>query len=140
MAEKILYAIGGGIIGFLAPIQTFLICLLVFIGADLISGVMAAKKRGELLESKKLRATITKTTFYFIFIILAHILWHYVMGYTDLKLQRSVSFLLCGVELYSVLENAYCITQHRVFWLLTQFTVKKIKEITDCDITEKKEE
>ena len=104
----------------------------------MVSGIWAAKKRGEKLESKKLRASINKMTWYFMFIILAQGLDVKVIPFIDLHLASMVSAIICGVELYSVLENAYSITGNRVFYMLTQFTVKKIKEVTDCDISETK--
>ena len=138
MTEKIVYGLTGAVMSFLAPIQVFVLWMLIFVGADLVSGVWAAKKRGEKLESKKLRGTINKMTWYFMFIILAQGLDVKVIPFIDLHLASMVSAIICGVELYSVLENAYSITGNRVFYMLTQFTVKKIKEVTDCDISETK--
>lgn len=134
--SKAVYGIAGAIMSFMAPIQVFIIWMLIFVGVDLVSGIIAAKKRGEKLESKKLRATINKMTWYFMFIILAQGLDVKVVTFMDIHLASLVSAIICGVELYSVLENAYTITGNRVFYMLTQFTVKKIKEVTDCDISE----
>ena len=138
MHEKVIYGLGGAIMSFIAPIQVFVLWMLIFVGVDLVSGIWAAKKRGEKLESKKLRASINKMTWYFMFIILAQGLDVKVIPFIDLHLASMVSAIICGVELYSVLENAYSITGNRVFYMLTQFTVKKIKEVTDCDISETK--
>lgn len=135
---KLAYGLMGAIMSFMAPIQVFIIWMLIFVGVDLASGIIAAKKRGEKLESKKLRATINKMTWYFMFIVLAQGLDVKVINFLELHLASMVSAIICGVELYSVLENAYSITGNRVFYMLTQFTVKKIKEVTDCDISETK--
>ena len=138
MHERIIYGIAGAILSFMAPIQVFILWMLIFVGVDLVSGIIAAKKRGEKLESKKLRATINKMTLYFMFIVLAQGLDVKVVPFWDMHLACLVSAIICGAELYSVLENAYVITGNRVFYILTQFTVKKIKEVTDCDISETK--
>ena len=135
---KFVYGLMGAVMSFMAPIQVFIIWMLIFVGVDLVSGILAAKKRGEKLESKKLRATINKMTWYFMFIVLAQGLDIHVVPWIDMHLASMVSAIICGVELYSVLENAYSITGNRVFYMLTQFTVKKIKEVTDCDISETK--
>ena len=46
MTEKIVYGLTGAVMSFLAPIQVFVLWMLIFVGADLVSGVWAAKKRG----------------------------------------------------------------------------------------------
>lgn len=139
MTEKILYGLGGAVVSFLAPIETFIVWMLIFVMIDLVSGVWAAKRRHEKLESKKLGATLNKMVWYFTAIVMAQALDVKIIPYIDLHLASLTTAIICGFNLYSVLENAYTITGNTVFWALTQFTTKKIKEVTDCDITEKKE-
>ena len=136
-SEKIIYALLVGTTGFFAPIWVLVLWMTIFVIFDLISGIMAAKKRGELLKSSKLRRTINKLVWYFAAVLLAHGLDSGILSFIDLHLAAFTAAIICGVELYSVLENAYCITENRVFWLLTQFTTKKIKDTVDVDITEK---
>lgn len=133
-SEKIIYALLVGTSGFFAPIWILILWMTIFVMFDLVSGLMAAKKRGELLESRKLRRTITKLTWYFIAVLLAHGLDVCVIPLDDLHLAGFMAAIIGGVEIYSMLENAYCITGNRVFRLLTQFTTKKIKDITSIEI------
>lgn len=134
--EKIMFAAIAGLSGFFAPLWILVLWMTIFVMFDLISGIMAAKRRGELLQSKKLRRTINKLIWYFSAILLANGLDVGILGFIALYLANFTTAIICGVELYSILENAYSITGNRVFWLLTQFTTKKIKETTDVDISQ----
>lgn len=133
-SEKIIYALLVGTSGFFAPIWILILWMTIFVSFDLISGVTAAKKRGELLQSCKLRRTINKLVWYFAAVLLAHGLDAGILSFIDLHLASFTAAIICGVELYSILENAYSITGNRVFWLLTQFTTKKIKDVTSIEI------
>lgn len=52
-------------------------------------------------------------------------------------LAKICSTLICGIELYSILENCYRITGNRVFKILTQFTLKKIEKETGVNLEQK---
>lgn len=134
MTEKILYGLGGAVVSFLAPIETFIVWMLIFVMIDLVSGVWAAKTRHEKLESKKLGATLNKMVWYFTAILMAQALDVKIIPYIDLHLASLTTAIICGFNLYSVLENAYTITGNQVFWALTQFTNKKIKQVTEVDV------
>lgn len=127
---KFVYTIGGAILSFFAPIQTLIIWTSVFVIADLVTGILAAKKRGEELKSSKLKKTIDKIVWYTLAITLAYGLDVNVLSFAVLYLANGVAGLCCGNELYSIFENVYCITGNRVFHILTQFTTKKIEETT----------
>ena len=135
--EKMIYAFMIGISGFFAPIWALVLWMSIFVLFDLFSGVIAAKKRGELLQSCKLRRTVNKLVWYFSAILLAHGLDAGILSFIDLHLAPFAAAIICGVELYSILENAYSITGNRVFWILTQFTTQKIKDTTGADITKR---
>ena len=136
-SERIIYALLVGASGFFAPMWILILWLTIFVLFDLASGILAAKTRGEKLESRKLRRTVTKLIWYYSAVLLAHGLDVGVIPLETLHLAGFMAAIICGVELYSMLENAYTITGNRVFWLLTQFTTKKIKDTTSIDITEK---
>lgn len=138
--EKILYGLGGALLSFLAPIETFVVWMMIFVMIDLVSGIWAAKRRHEKLESKKLGATLNKMVWYFTAIVMAQALDVKILHYIDIHLASLTTAIICGFNLYSVFENAYTITNNKVFWALTQFTTKKIKDVTDCDIRETKDE
>ena len=132
--SKFFYCIGSAIAGFFAPIQMLIVWTAVFVLIDLVSGVWAAKKRGELLTSRKLRKTIDKIAWFSLAIVLAFILDVKILTFAALYLANGTAGLCCGTELYSIFENAYQITGNNVFWMLTQFTNKKITDATGTDI------
>lgn len=136
--NRFIYYVGSAIAGFFAPIQMLVVWTAVFILIDLVSGVWAAKKRGELLTSRKLRKTIDKITWFSLAIILCFILDTKILTFKVLYLANGIAGLCCGNELYSIFENAYQITGNRVFWILTQFTNKKITEATGTDLKKEK--
>ncbi len=140
MTEKMTWGAVGSIGGFFMGAASLVCAMVVFVIADLITGVAAAKKRGEILRSRKLKRTVDKITWYALAIVLCHVLDGGILTFVDLHLAAFAAAIICGVELYSVLENAYSITGNRVFWLLTQFTTKKIEGATGVDIEKKAEE
>lgn len=60
----------------------------------------------------------------------------YMITFADLNLARIGATIICSIELYSIFENCYKATGNVVFKVLTQFTSKKIKAVTDTDIGE----
>ena len=140
MTEKFIWGVIGFFGGFFVAAATLVGTMVVFVIADLITGVIAAKKRGEILRSRKLKRTVDKMTWYALAIVMCHMLDAGVLPFVDLHLAAFAAAIICGVELYSILENAYSITGNRVFWLLTQFTTKKIEGATGVDIKQKAEE
>ena len=122
------------VISFLEPINTLILWLLIFIAVDMISGVWAAFKEGEIITSHGLQRTIVKFLMYSATIILLQGIDAYMLKFVECYLAKIGCTLICGIELYSIFENCYRITGNEVFKVLTQFTVKKIKDNTGVDI------
>lgn len=138
MSSKFMFVAFGSIIGFFAPLYALIIWMFMFVIADLITGMWASKKMSILLESCKLRKTVSKTTLYAMTIVLLHAIDTQVLPFvTTLELARIGTSIICAIELYSIFENAYKITKNRVFFILTQFTLKKIEDVSGVDIHEK---
>lgn len=137
-ADKAIYMSLTGIVGFFADIKTAIIGLLLLIATDTVTGFFAASP--EARNSHCLRRVVKKTTSYITAIIIMHILEKLIFpGYgtqLHLELARLTATIISGIEVYSILENFYILTGLRVFRLLTQLTTKKIKQVTDTDITE----
>lgn len=138
MNEKITYALLGGVGVFFFPLYILLLWMFIFVISDMVSGMLAARQRREKLTSKKLKKTVSKIAWYSSVIILVHGLDKSVLPFVDLYAAQIVTGIICGVELYSNLENLYCITDNRVFYLLTQWTTKKIHDSTGVDIGNEK--
>ena len=103
------------------PTAQFLILIGFFVGADTITGVIAAKKRGDLITSKKFRAVITKYAGYGIGVLVAHVLQS--QWFPDIPAMKIISGLIAYSELISIDENIKDITGVSLF----KFFIKKLK-------------
>jgi uncharacterized membrane protein len=107
--EFIAYSICCGVIfSFLLPIKHFLIFTIFVVFADTVTGIIAAKKRGEKITSKGLYRTSQKVVVYFCGIMIFH--GASVTFGLPSQIVWSVSFLISFTELYSVSENIKSIT------------------------------
>jgi uncharacterized membrane protein len=107
--DGIAYSICCGVIfSFLLPIKHFLIFTIFVVFADTVTGIIAAKKRGEKITSKGLYRTSQKVVVYFCGIMIFH--GASVTFGLPSQIVFSVSFLISFTELYSVSENIKSIT------------------------------
>lgn len=121
-------------VSFFEPVGVVLLWMLIFVLADMFAGMFASLKEGKHLESHKMQKTIVKVITYSTSVILLHGLDTYMMTFMDCGLAKIGATIICGIELYSILENFYRATGNVVFKALTQFTLGKIKEKTGVDI------
>lgn len=87
-----------------APIQGMLGACLALILVDLVSGVIAARKRNEPISSAGVRRTITKLFVYELAIMLGFLTQHYLMN-DSLNIVNIISGFIGMTELMSVMEN-----------------------------------
>jgi uncharacterized membrane protein len=107
--EGIAYSICCGILfSFFLPIKHFLIFTIFVVFADTVTGIIAAKKRGEKITSKGLYRTSQKVVVYFCGIMIFH--GASVTFGLPSQIVYSVSFLIAFTEIYSVSENIKSIT------------------------------
>ena len=126
----------GPIIGFFMPVKTLCLMAFEFIAIDFVVGVWAsyarAKKAGRLaewgFESRKAWRTIWKLCFVIIGIVLCDHLDHSVLTFVELNLPKIFCGFVCGVELWSFLENAACISNSPIFRWLVKFMGAKLQE------------
>lgn len=137
-ADKFWAYIITGTIAFFEPLGILMLWFLVFVACDTITGICASIKEREIISSNKLRKTIVKLMMYSMTIVLCHAIDTSMITLVDIGLAKLVSAIICGIELYSILENCYRITGNRVFKTLTQFTLKKVEEKTGVTIDERK--
>ena len=100
--------IAASLMGFLVPVFNLLLATGVLVFADLLTGICAAKKRGEKIESKKLGKSITKCVFYYLAIILGHVME--VVFLNDLPIAKITAGIIATVEFKSNMENIGAIT------------------------------
>ena len=135
--DRIWAYLGAALLGFFEPIYVILLWMFIFILADMVSGMYASLKEGKILESHKMQKTVVKSITYSTSVILLHGIDMYMLTIIDCGLARIGATIICGIELYSILENFYRATGNVVFKVLTTFVLKKTNTELGVDIKEK---
>ena len=125
------------LMGFFEPLEILILWMLIFIISDMITGIHASWTEGKPIQSWKLQKTVHKFLLYTMTIILLEGLDKYLFDLMDLHLANIGATIICGIELYSILENCYRVTGNVVFRILTQFTLKKIGDETGVELDNK---
>jgi len=134
--DKVWAYVAAGLIGFFEPLWVLMLWFLIFVACDTITGIWASVIERKIITSNQLRKTIVKLMMYSMTIVLCHAIDTSMITLVDIGLAKFVSAVICGIELYSILENCYRITGNKVFKTLTQFTLKKLKDKTGVDVEE----
>lgn len=122
------------ILGFLEPLWVLMLWFFIFIACDFITGISAAVKERQIITSKKLSLTIKKMLMYCMVVVLVHAIDKDMLVFIDLSLARICATIICGIELYSILENCYRLTGNQVFKILTQSVLKKVENEVGVDL------
>ena len=95
------------LVSFIMPISGFLIFVTALVVADLITGMVAARKRAERIRSERMRATVTKVAMYFIAILAARGMDVVFLMPKDLHLDLTwfIAAFIAVTEFKSLLEN-----------------------------------
>jgi holin family protein len=97
----------------LSPIHTVMIAVGVLIFADLLTGMLAAIKKGEKLSSAAMRRTISKMLVYQLTVICGFLLETYLIDGL-IPVAKIVAGVIGMVEFKSVLENVNVITGQNI--------------------------
>lgn len=135
LSEKYIYPLILSALAVLAPIKSILIVTGVLIFSDLITGVMAARKRGEEITSAGLRRTLSKIFIYNFGLINSFLVDTYMLPsiFMDSQLGTYISFcklvsMVIGfVELKSILENLNTINGEPIF----KTVINKLGSVND---------
>ena len=122
------------VISFFEPINTLILWVLIFILVDMITGIWASIKEGKIISSHGMQRTVVKFLMYSVSVILLQGIDAYMLTFLECYLAKTGCTIICGIELYSIFENCYRITENKVFRVMTQFTLQKIKEQTGVDV------
>ncbi|MFI3291892.1 MAG: phage holin family protein [Rikenellaceae bacterium] len=120
--------------GLFAPITPLVWCVVAFIAIDFVTGNMAsmarARREGKEWYFRSYYAwrTIYKLGFSIIAIGMAWLIDECVMTFVVLNLARFVAGFVCGVEMWSFLENAAQISNAPLFRWLQRFVYQKVKD------------
>lgn len=105
------------LLAILAPIKSLIISCGVLIIADMITGMLAAKKRKEKINSADMRRTLSKMLVYQIAIISGFVLEFYMLDKL-LPVSKIVSGVIGMVEFKSILENVSTIAGQDILKLV----------------------
>lgn len=126
-----------GIAALFAPIGPLLATALVFIGVDFLTGVAAdraaARRRGRkwYFESGKAWRTVVKAALAVTAIAMAWLLDHCVPDFLHLDAARLFAGFICGVELWSFLENAAQLSEAPLFRALRRYARRRMLDDND---------
>lgn len=107
------------------PLRAFIGVTLLLVCADLVTGVQAAYKRGEIIHSKGFRRTILKFTMYCTAIISAHAMES--VFFPTFPMVFSISAYIASAELWSVLENVGTVTGTNVLEAIREYLAGIVK-------------
>jgi phage-related holin len=111
--QKYLIAFLVYLTSYFTPAFPLMLAIGFFLIMDFITGIIAAKKRGEAITSKKMRPTITKGIGYMIAILVAHVFQQNFLK--DIEVLKIVSGLIAFIEVKSLDENFRDITGKSLF-------------------------
>lgn len=118
-------------IGYFSPVKGVILVMVAAIIIDLIVGILAALKNGEGIKSHKLWRTIYKMLLALITVML---LYAVDKEMQMLSMHKFVAWLITGFEVWSMLENAGKLTNHKLFCILRNVMNDKIKQVTNIDL------
>jgi phage-related holin len=122
-----------GLAALFAPIKPLILCALSFILVDFVTGVLAsrceAKQRGEkwFFSSHEAWRTIRKAGFVLLTIAMAWLIEWCILDFITLNLTRILTGAICGVEMWSFLENASVLSDAKLFAWLRNFVKRTVE-------------
>lgn len=117
-----------------APIGPLVVCASLFIGVDFLTGVAADRSRTRnhgqrwYFESRRAWRTILKAGFVWMAISMAWLLEHCVLGFLTLHLAQLLCGFVCGVEMWSFLENAGELSDGPLFRAIRRIARNRIRK------------
>ena len=135
--EAIYRCANGAILGLaalFAPIKPLILCALSFILVDFVTGVLAsrceAKQRGEqwYFSSHEAWRTIRKAGFVLLTISMSWLIEWCILDFVTLNLTRILTGAICGVEMWSFLENASVLSDAKLFEWLRNYVKRKVEK------------
>lgn len=129
-----------GLAALFAPIRSVVLCALTFIFVDFVTGVIAsrceAKQRGEkwYFSSHEAWRTIRKAGFVMLTIAMSWLIEYCILDFMMLHITRIIAGAICGVEMWSFLENASVLSDAKLFEWLRNYVKRKVeREIGEYD-------
>ncbi|MBO7283112.1 MAG: phage holin family protein [Alistipes sp.] len=134
---KYISATIAGLCAMLCPIAPLIATALLFIAIDFVTGIMAsrtvARREGRewWIESRKAWRTVYKAGFTAVAIIMMWLIDHVLLDFMNLNIANMFTGFVCGVELWSFLENATTISSSPLFSWLGRWVKRRITKEVD---------
>lgn len=131
---KYISATVAGLCALLCPIAPLIATALLFIAIDFVTGIMAsrtvARREGKewWIESRKAWRTVYKAGFTAVAIIMMWLIDHVLLGFMNLNIANLFTGFVCGVELWSFLENATTISSSPLFSWLGKWVKRRVEK------------
>ncbi len=122
----------GALVALVCPIASLIIAATTFIVIDFITGTIAsrteARREGRAwwFESRKAWRTVVKLGFVLMSIVLIWIIDLHILSFMHLNLANLFTGFVCGVELWSFIENAASISRAPLFEWLGKWVKRRI--------------
>lgn len=131
---KLIFGVLSAIVGIFAPIAGLICCAITFVAVDFITGVVASRHRASRLgqvwsfESHRAWDTIRKAVVIVVGIALAWLIDSLILGFAHLRLANLFTGFVCGVEMWSFLENGAEACNYPPFRWLRRFMQKQLSQ------------
>jgi phage-related holin len=131
-------AVVASLCGLFCPIAPLIAIATLFITIDFVTGIIAsravAQREGRewWFESRKAWRTILKAGFVAIAIVMMWIMDSHVLEFMHLNMAKLFTGFVCGVELWSFLENASAISCSPLFKWMSRWVKHRVeREVED---------
>ena len=137
---KWIMAVVGSLLSLFAPVTPLVLCALIFVMIDFVMGILAGRKRAArqhkdwYFSSDKAWKTVIKLTCIVVGIGMCHLIDTQILDFMNLHLAKLFTGMVCGIEMWSYLENAMEISDAPVFRSLQKYVGKKMKDEVGIDI------
>lgn len=137
---KWIMAVVGSLLSLLSPVTPLVLCALIFVMIDFVMGILAGRKRAArqhkdwYFSSDKAWKTVIKLTCIVVGIGMCHLIDTQILDFMNLHLAKLFTGMVCGIEMWSYLENAVEISDATVFRSLQKYVGKKMKDEVGIDI------
>lgn len=137
---KWIMAVVGSLLSLFSPVTPLVLCALIFVMIDFVMGILAGRKRAArqhkdwYFSSDKAWKTVIKLTCIVVGIGMCHLIDTQIIDFMNLHLAKLFTGMVCGIEMWSYLENAMEISDALVFRSLQKYVGKKMKDEVGIDI------
>ncbi len=121
---------GLAVVAYLSPLYEMFVALMLFVAADMVTGVLASKRRRIPRSSRRLRRSVAKLVNYILAMTLAYTAEH-AFDVEWFVAHRAIGAFICAVEMLSILENMAVSTGHPVFLAIVKWFRGKVSEKDD---------